>query len=97
MRSYVAIVLIVCGTVLAAAPIVSDVVQATQVSEYLTKLGSAAGRQFFRQPLEESYRLGCWILGGAMISLGIIGGCRPRTNVERYRDREDTIFARAAG
>ena len=77
MRSYVVYVLIVCGTLLALAPIASDIVQAQQLAEFASQRPDFNGPAFFRQPLDENYRLGSWVLGIAMISLGIIRGWRP--------------------
>jgi hypothetical protein len=96
MRNYVAILLIVCGTLLAIAPIVSDFAQAVVISQALGEPRVPGTPFFFRQPLEESYRLGCWILGGTMISLGIIGACRRHQIGNPYADREH-VFAKAAG
>jgi len=98
MRTYVAVILIVCGTLLASAPFVSDFAQTVVIKQALAEPpATGVPAHFFRQPLEESYRLGCWILGGAMISLGIIGGSRRSQPVERFQDRDTLILARAAG
>jgi hypothetical protein len=97
MRAHVAIILIVCGTLLASAPVVSDFAQAVVIRQALAEPQASGPRHFFKQPLEESYRLGCWILGGAMIGLGIIGGSRRSQPVERFQDRDSLMMARAAG
>jgi hypothetical protein len=86
MRNCVAIVLIVCGTLLASAPAVSDFLQAREVAQQLSDKAATAQRTFFRQPLEEGYRVGSWILGGAMISLGIIGCRRDHSEVNAQQD-----------
>jgi hypothetical protein len=97
MRHFVAVTLIACGTLLASAPIGSDFAQALIVRETLAESPAAGGLHFFRQPLEESYRLGCWILGGTMIGLGIIGGCGSRQPAVPKSDPKHTAFAHAAG
>jgi hypothetical protein len=74
MRKYPAIVLIVCGTLLALAPSASDFIQGLQVAEALSGHSPANPSGFYRQPLEESYRIGTWLLGGSMVGLGLIGG-----------------------
>jgi hypothetical protein len=97
MRKYVAIILIVCGTLLASAPIVSDFAQAIVVRQALAESQAPGAPHFFRQPLEESYRLGCWILGAAMIGLGIIRGSQRPQPIGPFQDRENAAFAHASG
>jgi hypothetical protein len=74
MRKYTAIVLIVCGTFLALAPSASDFIQGLKVAEALSGRSHANPSGFYRQPLEESYRIGTWLLGGSMVGLGLIRG-----------------------
>jgi hypothetical protein len=74
MRNNVAIALIICGTVLSLAPSASDLLQGWQMAQALSEPASATASRFFPQPLEETYRIGTWILGGTMVGLGIIFG-----------------------
>jgi hypothetical protein len=76
MRQFVAIVLIVCGTLLAMAPAASNFLQGQEIAEYLARQHTVGPLRFVPQPLEEAYRLGAWILGAGMIGLGIIGAWR---------------------
>jgi hypothetical protein len=76
MRNHIAIVLILCGTVLALAPSASDYLQGWQMAQAMSEPASATASGFFRQPLEETYRIGTWILGGTMVGLGILFGSR---------------------
>jgi hypothetical protein len=78
MRNNIAIVLILCGTVLALAPSASDFLQGWQMAQALSEPASATASGFFRQPLEETYRIGTWILGGTMVGLGILFGATRR-------------------
>jgi hypothetical protein len=77
MRKYLAIVLIVCGTFLALAPSASDFIQGLEVAKALSGRSPAHPSGFYRQPLEESYRIGTWLLGGSMVGLGLIRGWVP--------------------
>jgi hypothetical protein len=74
MRNNTAIALILCGTVLALAPSASEIIQGWQMAQALSEPMSATASAFFRQPLEETYRIGTWILGGSMVGLGVIFG-----------------------
>jgi hypothetical protein len=85
MRSYVVFVLILCGTLLALAPIGSDFVQGRQIAEFVSQDVDLSGKPFFRQPLDENYRLASWVLGIAMISLGIIKGWQPADSAQSNR------------
>jgi hypothetical protein len=80
MRKYTAIALIVCGTLLALAPIASDLIQGLEIAEALSARSPVHPSGFYRQPLEESYRIATWLLGGSMIGLGLIRSCMsPKT------------------
>jgi len=96
MRTYVAVSLIVCGTLLSLTPSVSEYLQGQQVAQFLSEHQDGAAWTFFRQPLDEEYRLAGWILGGTMIGLGILGGCR-RTEEPRQLadDRHSSLFGSA--
>jgi hypothetical protein len=72
MRHFVATILIVCGTLLALAPFVSDTLQGWRIADALAGRIADTPFGFFRQPLDETYRLGTWIVGGAMIAVGIV-------------------------
>ena len=86
MRYLIAIVLIVCGTLLAMAPTASEYLQGEQISQMLAERADSVGTPFFRQPLDEEYRVGGWLLGGAMICLGAMQGCRSTMSGQ---DRQD--------
>jgi hypothetical protein len=81
MRKYTAIALIVCGTILALAPVVSDFIQGLAVAEAMSGRSPREPSGFYRQPLEESYRIGTWLLGGSMAGLGLISGWVPAKSV----------------
>jgi hypothetical protein len=74
MRNYIAIALIVCGTLLALAPILSDCIQGLEIAKALSGRWPIYPSGFYRQPLEESYRIATWLLGGSMIGLGFTSG-----------------------
>jgi hypothetical protein len=81
MRRYLVIVLIVCGTFLALASSAFDFIQDLEVAEALSKR-SPAPSGFYRQPLEESYRIATWLLGGSMVGLALyVAGCQPNLRV----------------
>jgi len=98
MRHLIALVLIVCGTVLAMAPVASEFVQREQIAEIASRQDQAGPIKFVPQPLEETYRVGGWILGAAMIGLGIIGVWRhANPGLESGDVSEERYLARAAG
>jgi hypothetical protein len=72
MRHYIAPSLIVCGSLLALAPFVSDTLQGWRIADALAGRIADNPFGFFRQPLDETYLLGTWIIGGAMITVGIV-------------------------
>ena len=86
MRGYVVFMLIVCGTFLAAAPVASDFLQGQQIAQSIADQTALQGTTYFRQPLEESYRVATWILGVALIGLGIIKGWSPPADVRRLAE-----------
>ena len=96
MRPYIAIALIVCGTLLSLTPSVSEYLQGRQITEFLSKRRDSAPYTFFRQPLGEEYRLAGWILGGTMIGLGILGGCRQTDEPRQVSEHShSTLFGSA--
>ena len=74
MRNNIAIVLVLCGTILALAPEVSDFMQGWRMAQAMSEPVSATASGFFRQPLEQSYRIGTWNLGGTLVGFGIVFG-----------------------
>ena len=71
MRIYVAVVLVVCGTLLAVAPIASDFIQNQQIVGLMSNGGEWT---YVSPPLNENFCVASWLMGGAMIGLGIISG-----------------------
>jgi hypothetical protein len=68
MRTAVAITLIIAGVVMVAIPPLSDGWRAllmTRLMEHGATSVNLEGR------LEDLYRFGCWLLGAAMIGVGI--------------------------
>ena len=85
MRYYVALVLIICGTLLALTVPVSDVLYCRQWADIVADRPQFEGTTLMK-PLDDAYRVSCWSLGGAMIILGIVAnGFRRSTNVD-FRD-----------
>jgi hypothetical protein len=76
MRYKVWIALIVCGTLLALAPPVSDYISNYQISRVLLERKDFNSVSFGIAPMSSEYRFGCWALGAAMIGIGVIGGWR---------------------
>jgi hypothetical protein len=74
MRFYVAVVLVLCGTLMAIAPIASDFIQNQQIAELVSH---GAEWTYVRPPLKDDFCVASWIMGGAMIGLGIIRGWQP--------------------
>jgi hypothetical protein len=74
MHKCTAIALIVCGTLLVLAPIGSDFIQGLEIAEALSGRSPVHLSGFYRQPLEESYRIATWLLGGSMVALGLTRG-----------------------
>ncbi len=98
MRHFVALGLIVCGTLLALAPVASEFLQRDAIAEMAAQQVQIAPMKFVAQPLEESYRLGAWVLGAAMIGLGIIGSWRYATTSRQSSGASaERYLTRAAG
>ena len=74
MRIYVATVLVLCGTLMAIAPIASDFIQNQQIVDLVSNGGVWT---YVRPPLKDDFCVASWVLGGAMIGLGIIRGWQP--------------------
>lgn len=74
MRGSVAVALIVCGTLFALMPSASDYFHGYQVSQFLTDRTIQSGITRIHQPFGETYRASAWVLGAAMISLGVVSG-----------------------
>lgn len=76
MRSSVALGLIVCGTIFALAPSISDYLHGYQVAQFLTDRTIQSGITKIHTPFGETYRASAWVLGAAMIGLGSFAGGR---------------------
>jgi hypothetical protein len=81
MRNCTAIALIFCGTILTLAPTASDLVQGFTVAKALSARPPGHPFAFYRQPLEESYRVGTWLLGGSMVVFGLAVGSALNRNL----------------
>jgi hypothetical protein len=76
MRYKIWITLIVCGTLIALAPPLSDYLFNHQVQRMLIERKDFNSMSFGTPLMSSEYRFGCWALGGAMIAVGTIGGRR---------------------
>jgi hypothetical protein len=95
MRSFVAIALVICGTLLAVAPAASVFLQEREIAQAVSQRGVTP---YVPQPLGEEYCLGSWMLGGAMIGFGIIGGWRQSSaNGQSAVTDNKPAIARAVG
>jgi hypothetical protein len=85
MRHEVAIVLIICGTLLALAPPASDYYNQREALQVLVDRPNLDDLHITFPQMSSEYRFGCWALGAAVIGVGIYGGWRrrqpPRANV----------------
>jgi len=70
MKTPVAITLIIMGGLLVAAPIISDYLQRAQVAAALGKPGVESVN--LQPTLSSDYRLGCWIVGSAMVAAAVL-------------------------
>ena len=80
MKTPVAITLIIVGGLLVAAPIVSDYLQRAQVAETLGKSGVTSVN--LEPTLSSHYRLGCWIVGSAMVAAAVVFSRRSSSGAE---------------
>jgi hypothetical protein len=74
MKTAVAVTLIIAGVVVVAIPPLSDAWRAlllTRLMEHGATSVNMEGR------LEDLYRFGCWLLGAAMITVGVVSSCVP--------------------
>ncbi len=83
MRRQIALGLIICGTLLALAPVLSDFVQGLQMAQALGHDIAATDSTFLRQPLDGSFQVASWLMGGAMVTLGAVGGWREKAILDR--------------
>ena len=67
MKTAVAITLIIAGVVIVAIPPLSDAWNTLMVTRLLEH---GAGSVNLAGRLEDTYRLGCWLLGAGMIATG---------------------------
>lgn len=77
MRYEVVTTLILCGTLLVLAPPISDYLARRQVVEVFVARTEFNNVTLNVEPLSSEYRLGCWILGAAMICIGVFGAMKP--------------------
>jgi hypothetical protein len=73
MRYEVATTLIICGTLLALAPPVSDYISDQQIAQILVARKDFTSFSMGIPPMSTEYRLGCWALGAVMIGIGVVG------------------------
>ncbi len=76
MRHEVAIVLIICGTLLALAPPASDFLKERQATQVVLQREDITHWTISGTAMSSEYRFGCWALGAVMIGVGIYGGWR---------------------
>jgi hypothetical protein len=79
MRHEVATTLIICGTLLALAPPVSDYFADHQISQILQERKDFNSVSLGILPMSSEYRFGCWALGAVMIGIGVLGSCCGRS------------------
>jgi hypothetical protein len=76
MRYHVAAALVVCGTLLALMPSLSDYLHGYQASQFLAERTIQTGVTRINQPMGATFRAAAWSLGASMIGLGALsGGC----------------------
>jgi hypothetical protein len=90
MRIVVAIVLILCGTLLVLAPAVVDFLDRVSVAAILSDRKDLNSVSLSPEPMSGTYRSVCWMLGGAMLLTGTVGGmfgrpCPPPPRQETAR------------
>ncbi len=76
MRYRIWLALIICGTILAFAPPLSDYRLNYRVSQMLIERKDFNSVILGLAPMSSQYRFGYWALGGLMILVGTIGGSR---------------------
>ena len=69
MKTPLAITLIIVGAVLILAPVAADQLHESRVANVISRPGITSVR--LGEPLSETYRLGCWLTGSAMIALAV--------------------------
>jgi hypothetical protein len=92
MRSGVATALVVCGTLLALMPSISDYFHGYQVSQFLADRTIQTGVTVIHQPFGEIFRASAWVLGISMIGLGAVSGGGLRLSTTKGEQRVDTSF-----
>ena len=70
MRTPAVITVVVMGSLLIAAPILSDYLQRAQMVEALSKTN--ASQITLGESLSEAYRFGCWLVGAVMVGAAIL-------------------------
>jgi hypothetical protein len=81
MRYKIWMTLIVCGTIIALAPPLSDYLSNYRISQMLIERKDFNSVSLGILPMSSEYRFGCWALGAAMILVGILGGWREDAGV----------------
>lgn len=74
MKTPVTITIIIVGGLILVAPLVADYLERAQVAEAMARPGVTSVN--LRPTLSEEYRLGCWLVGGAMIAAAILFSAR---------------------
>jgi hypothetical protein len=74
MKSSVAITLIISGTAVVALPVLSTAWRAYLQSQAITQGASLAP---WEGDIGDLYRIACWLLGAAMIVVGIVPSFAP--------------------
>jgi len=92
MRSGVATALVVCGTLLALVPSISDYLHGYQVSQFLADRTIQTGVTVIHQPFGETFRASAWVLGISMIGLGAVSGDVLRMPNANGKGRVDASF-----
>jgi hypothetical protein len=92
MRSGVAMALIVCGTLLALMPSISDYLHGDQVSQFLADRTIQTGITKIHQPFGVTFRASAWALGISMITLGAVSGGVLRLSTTKGEHQVDTSF-----
>jgi hypothetical protein len=67
------ITLVVCGTLFALVPSISDLFHGYQVSQFLGDRIVQTGITRIHQPMGEVFRVAAWVLGAAMIGVAVLG------------------------
>ena len=86
MRYQVAIALVVCGTLFALMPSISDYLHEYQVSQFLAVRTIQPGITRINQPFGVTFRAAAWVMGSSMIALAVLGSGWRRPSDTTIRD-----------